>query len=116
MSTLSDVNYLYFGVAPIPGSIDSNFVKNTIGSQGSIVSSKRQHVISYNTSAGSYMWYAYPQTYTGKPGDFIHVKTGIGGAFSVVATVSITTSFTTEYYSVWRSDYPNLGPVTISIQ
>jgi hypothetical protein len=115
VNNLSDVQRLYFGVATPPITYDAAFVQNVIGGQGSAVASKRQRYINYTTGPGQKMYYAVPSRFSGIPGNFIDTGTNVEAGFSIVSTISITTTFGTENYNIWASDSSGLGFVAMQV-
>lgn len=113
---LGGVNRVYFGAANPPGSIDAAFVKNTLGTVGSALTTDRQRIIEFFSNQGQKMYYAYPQSYAGAPTDFIDLKSGLPAGFSIAATIPVTTTFKTEPFYVWVSDNPSFGESLIRIK
>lgn len=114
---LSDVQRIYFGSATPPLTIDANFVQNVLVlSGGTLLSSKRQHVINFIAGVGQHMYYVLPTRFGGSDGDFLDAVTNVDAGFSIAATVELTTAFGTELYNVWVSDSPGLGFSSIGVR
>jgi hypothetical protein len=103
---------IYFGVSP-NGTLNESFIKSLTYS---IPGLGKQGNVSFNAGANQYCWYAFPASYGGIDTDFTDSSTGFPFGIALVATINVTDSFgTTRPYSLWRSDYPNLGFVSMQI-
>lgn len=103
------VNFLnrrYYGVATLPGTINSSFVTSLTAQ----LSESRNSTRTLSAGAGEYYWFAFPVT-SGS------VSFNVGGFDTtfVQSTVSVTNSAGfTEDYNVYRSPNPNQGTITIT--
>jgi hypothetical protein len=107
--SLSWTQPIYFGTAIDTGTYTSGFIT---GLSGTFLGLSRQTSFVVNATGGQSVWYAYRSAY----GAGTFVVGGWIGGFSLVATVSLTNvnGFTENYY-LYRSDFPNLGNITVNV-
>ena len=100
---------LYWGAATLPGGYNSAFIN---GLSSNVLASSRSAIINAIPGANQYFWFALPTNY-GTP---VFTVGGFVGGFQLVTTLSHTNQQGyTQSYTIWRSDYPNLGNTTASI-
>lgn len=119
--TLTFCNRVCYGVAAMPTTVDSDFVMGL--TTKNLATSRANSNVNYNAGEGQYLWYCVP-TRLGKC-SFIDNGTGLKAALGTVdssgaqvenATISVTNaSGYTENYYVYRSDYSNLGSLSIKV-
>lgn len=113
---LSKVAYLYFlngvyyGVAAMPETIDSDFIKKSLTRT---LRSSKLTSFSANVTSDKYLWYCLPTRY----GTCTFSLGVLPGGVSLVDTIQFTNdSGYEESYYVYRSDYAGLGNKTVSVK
>lgn len=100
---------VYYGVATIPGTVNSAFV---IGLSNGVLAGSRARTFTVDATSGKYIWYAVPTRY----GACSFKVGGFDGGFEAAQTVSVTNaSGNTENYYVYRSTNPSLGNTTVVV-
>lgn len=109
VATLLFQNYVCYGVATIPASINSAFVNGLIDKH---LSSTRVRTFTVNVGSGQYIWYAVPTSL----GQCTFKVGGFDGGFEPAQIVSVTNSSGyTENYYVYRSTNTSLGQTTVVV-
>lgn len=99
----------FWGVGAIPGSLNEAFVE-ALANSG--LQSSRARSFTLSTSAGEYMWYAYPASY----GAATFTVGGFSGGFILAGTVSVTNAYgVTQTHNVYRSTNQNLGSQAVVV-
>lgn len=105
-------NRVCYGVAPMPETINSDFVMSL--PTKNLTTSKVNSGVKYNAGVGQYLWYCVPArmgTCT-----FIDLESQLGAGLSLVETINVkNSSGYEENYYVYRSDYAGLGSLTIKV-
>lgn len=108
-ATLHFVNKVYYGVATIPGTVNSAFI---LGLANGELTSTKARTITVNPGSGEYIWYAVPVSY----GTCSFNVGGFDGGFEAPTTISHTNaSGYTENYYVYRSTNAALGSTTVKV-
>jgi hypothetical protein len=83
----------------------------------STLAAARQRTIAYNAVGLQKLYYAYPASYSGAPGNFTDQATGFAAGFSKVAAgIVVTNPYGVAVpYDVWGSDQAGLGAVNIIV-
>lgn len=107
--TLTFLNKVYWGIASVPGAINSAFV---LSLASNALATNRLRSFTLAPGATQYIWWVSPVAY-GVPA----FKTnGFNGGLEIVATISLTNaSGHTEDYYVCRSDNENLGSTFVEV-
>lgn len=83
---------------------------------GNALASDRDRVFAVNAAgSGDYTWYCFPQSYD--PSDAAVFQVGsFAGGFVKVGTVSVTNpNGVVQNYACWRSDFPQLGSISVTV-
>lgn len=102
-------NGVYYGVAAIPGTLDSAFV---MGLANKRLQSGRVTSFTVTAGSGEYIWYALPASM----GPCAFKVGGFDGGFTLADTFDFTNVLGhVESYRVYRSDNPSLGNTTVNV-
>ncbi|MCM1024778.1 MAG: hypothetical protein NC395_12090, partial [Prevotella sp.] len=111
---ISFANRVFMGVAEIPDTVDSDFIKSL--SSGTVTAS-RTTTKTMTTAGGEYMWYACPANSTYGTPSFYDKTTGFSAGFIKVGEYDYTNVYGyTEKYQVWRSNRDGLGTATVEVK
>lgn len=102
-------NGVYWGVSPIPGTVNSAFI---LSMSSKVLSDTKSRSFTLNIPTGSYGWYFYPV----RLGSAAFKTFGFNGGFTALQTVSFTNSegYTEDYYYA-RTENPGLGQTPIEV-
>lgn len=108
-TSLAFYNGVYWGDAPIPGVIDSTWIRNTFAK--AIQAGKARNFTS-NAGIGEYAWYAHRSAL----GIANFAAGGFPGGFEAPTVISFVNALGfVENYNVYRSTNPAIGPVDIIV-
>lgn len=109
---------VFWGVSTIPADYDEAFIEGLISSGGSSVKTSRNTVFSVTANTGQYIYYCFKTSY-GTPTFTVPPGGGFPGGFGddpVATNISVVNDYSvTDYYDIWRSDFPSLGPTTVGV-
>ena len=107
-TNITFTNGVYYGVAAIPETLDSAFIRMLSNE----LRSNKKPSFTVNAGAGQYIWYCLPKAY----GTCSFTVGGFSGGFTLVDTISYQNAYGyTEDYYVYRSDYANLGNTSVTV-
>lgn len=112
---LTGAQRVYYGALTPPGTIDAAWVQNTLAGEGTAITSKRQRSINVVAGPGEKFYYALPTRFGGLAANFVDAGTGVVVGVTIVATLTLTTSFGTETFNVWASDTASLGTLQVVV-
>jgi hypothetical protein len=108
-TSLAFYNGVYWGDAPIPGVIDSNWIRTTFSKS---IQAGRGRNFTSNAGVGEYAWYAHRSAL----GTANFAAGGFPGGFEAPTVVSFVNALGfVENYNVYRSTNPAIGPVAIIV-
>ena len=103
------MNYVYYGAANAPQSVDSAFVT---GLASNVLSKTKARTVTINATGSKYIWYAIPS----RLGTPVFTVGGFEGGFSLAGTISVTNGAGyAENYAVYKSDNAGLGSTKVVI-
>lgn len=106
--SISFLNSRFFGV-----SSSKEYNSNLINSLTKTLTGTKNCTFSVTSGDGEYIYYCIPTRF-GEPSFYVG---GFEGGFMKVATIDFTnTSNYTESYDIYRSDYSNLGNITVIVK
>lgn len=100
---------IYYGAASAPSTINTAFIT---GLPNKSIQKTAVCTFTINVGSGQYAWFACPRGYN--PTFSVN---GFSGGFQLESSVNIENTYGTEImYEVYRSQYDNLGTLTISVK
>jgi hypothetical protein len=110
-TTINFYDKIHWG-ARVVGTYDSAFI---LGLSGNNLQASRAKEFTVTAGASDYIYFACPTNY-GTP--IFWVKGVEGGFIKVASAITHTNSKgnSDETYDIWRSDLPNLGTTTVTVQ
>lgn len=103
-------NKIYWGVAAQPGTINSQFILESL--QNSQLATSRAKTFTVTAGSNQYIWFVSPQSF----GACSFKVGGFDGGFTRVSTLSHTNASGATYaYYVYKSDNVNLGSTTVTV-
>lgn len=107
-ATISFTSGVYYGVAAIPETLDSAFIRTLTKT----LRSNKLPSFNVNAGEGQYIWYCLPKRY----GTCSFTVGGFTGGFTLVDTISYQNAYGyTEDYYIYRSDNANLGSTSVTV-
>lgn len=101
-------NGVYYGVAVVPETYDSNFIKTL----NKTLTNSKSKTINITASTNEYIYYCVPV----RLGDCSFNVGGFDGGFTKVSTIQfVNSSDYTEDYDIYKSDNVNLGSTTVKV-
>ena len=109
INSMRPLNRVWWGAAALPQSVDGAFVTSL---QFYRRSSAKVPSFTVNVGPGQYAWYALPAAM----GPCSFEYGGLSGGFSFLYTAVLSNAQgRTRTFTVYRSDYPNLGHLEVKV-